>query len=63
MAHYTAAKAGLLTLTRSLALAWAPTVLVNAVCPGPSDTPGMRETHEFTDEVDVDSAAAVGLAA
>jgi len=51
LAHYTAAKAGLLTLTRSLALAWAPTVLVNAVCPGPSDTPGMRGTHEFTDEV------------
>jgi NAD(P)-dependent dehydrogenase (short-subunit alcohol dehydrogenase family) len=51
LAHYAAAKAGLLSLTRSLALAWAPKVLVNAVCPGPSDTPGMRQTHEFTEEV------------
>lgn len=49
--HYTAAKAGLLTLTRSLALAWAPTIRVNAVCPGPTDTPKLREGHEFTDEV------------
>ena len=31
--HYTAAKAGLLTLTRSLALASDPTILVNAVLP------------------------------
>jgi NAD(P)-dependent dehydrogenase (short-subunit alcohol dehydrogenase family) len=51
LAHYTAAKAGLLTLTRSLAQAWAPTILVNAVCPGPTDTPKMRGGHEFTDEV------------
>jgi len=51
LAHYTAAKAGLLTLTRSLALAWAPTILVNAVCPGPTDTPKLRMGHEFTDEV------------
>jgi NAD(P)-dependent dehydrogenase (short-subunit alcohol dehydrogenase family) len=49
--HYTAAKAGLLTLTRSLALAWAPTIRVNAVCPGPTDTPKLRLGHEFTDEV------------
>lgn len=49
--HYTAAKAGLLTLTRSLALAWTPTILVNAVCPGPTDTPKLRAGHEFTDEV------------
>jgi glucose 1-dehydrogenase len=51
LAHYTAAKAGLLTLTRSLAQAWAPTIRVNAVCPGPTDTPKLREGHEFTDEV------------
>lgn len=51
LAHYTAAKAGLLTLTRSLALAWAPTIKVNAVCPGPTDTPRLRSGHEFTPEV------------
>ncbi len=51
LAHYTAAKGGLLTLTRSLAQAWAPTILVNGVCPGPTDTPKLRAGHEFTDEV------------
>jgi NAD(P)-dependent dehydrogenase (short-subunit alcohol dehydrogenase family) len=51
LAHYTAAKAGLLTLTRSLALAWAPTIKVNAVCPGPTDTPRLRSGHEFVPEV------------
>lgn len=33
-AHYSAAKTGLLSLTKSAAIAFAPTVRVNAVCPG-----------------------------
>ena len=33
-ADYNASKAGLVALARSLALEWAPTVRVNAVCPG-----------------------------
>ena len=42
-AHYTAAKAGLLGLTRHLARELAPFgVTVNAVCPGATDTPMTR---------------------
>jgi NAD(P)-dependent dehydrogenase (short-subunit alcohol dehydrogenase family) len=39
---YCAAKAGVLGLTRGLAAELAPTVLVNAVAPGPVDTPMME---------------------
>ena len=38
-AAYAAAKAGLFGIVRSLAQAWAPEVLVNAVAPGIIDTP------------------------
>jgi NAD(P)-dependent dehydrogenase (short-subunit alcohol dehydrogenase family) len=42
-AHYTAAKAGLLGLSRHLAREWAPFhINVNAVCPGIVDTPMVR---------------------
>jgi glucose 1-dehydrogenase len=50
-AHYTAAKAGVRNLTKSLAIAFAPDVTVNTVCPGPTDTPRLRGTVEYRQEV------------
>jgi 3-oxoacyl-[acyl-carrier protein] reductase len=46
-AHYTAAKAGLLGLSRHLAREWAPFhINVNAVCPGIVDTPMVRQATD-----------------
>jgi NAD(P)-dependent dehydrogenase (short-subunit alcohol dehydrogenase family) len=43
-AHYTAAKAGVLGLTRHLAREWAPVgITVNAISPGIVDTPMVRQ--------------------
>jgi NAD(P)-dependent dehydrogenase (short-subunit alcohol dehydrogenase family) len=51
---YCASKAGLVGLTRGLAVELAPSVLVNAVAPGPVDTPMME--HELSVEADPDAA-------
>jgi acetoin reductase-like protein len=54
-AAYAAAKAGVISLTRSAALALAPhSITVNAVCPGVVDTPLTRQLH-------VDRARAAGI--
>jgi len=42
-AHYNASKAGVLALTRQMAVEWAPNgIRANAVCPGVIDTPMLR---------------------
>ncbi len=58
-ADYNAAKAGLVALTKSLALEWAPTVRVNAVCPGYVLTP-MQEA-EYTPEMLVEVNSRIPL--
>lgn len=40
---YCASKGGLITMTKSLARVLAPTITVNAVCPGPIDTRWIRQ--------------------
>ncbi len=42
-AHYASSKGGILSLTRSLALEWAPTIRVNTIIPGVTDTDQPRE--------------------
>ncbi|MGQ9832954.1 MAG: SDR family NAD(P)-dependent oxidoreductase [Candidatus Villigracilaceae bacterium] len=41
-ADYNASKAGVIELTRSMALELGPKICVNAVCPGDTDTPMLR---------------------
>jgi NAD(P)-dependent dehydrogenase (short-subunit alcohol dehydrogenase family) len=46
-AHYNASKAGVLALTRQMAVEWAPHgIRANAVCPGVIDTPMLRLMDE-----------------
>jgi NAD(P)-dependent dehydrogenase (short-subunit alcohol dehydrogenase family) len=48
MAAYNASKAGVISLTRSLAAEWAPYgINVNAVCPGAVDTPMLEYCAEW----------------
>ena len=52
LCHYTAAKGGLRTLTKSLALALAPAITVNCVCPGPTATDKFKLGREFRSGAD-----------
>lgn len=52
LAAYCASKAGVVGLTRALAIELAPLVRVNVVCPGPIDTPMMRAQLESRPDAD-----------
>lgn len=48
-ANYCSARAGVLTLTRCMALELAPRIRVNTVTPGPIDTEELRERYHLDD--------------
>jgi citronellol/citronellal dehydrogenase len=46
IAHTAAARAGVLELTRTLAVEWGPKVRLNCVAPGPIETEGFQATYD-----------------
>ncbi len=58
VAHASAAKAGVDSLTRSMALEWGPLVRVNGIAPGPiASTEGMKRlSNNRSEDADVDVA-------
>jgi NAD(P)-dependent dehydrogenase (short-subunit alcohol dehydrogenase family) len=60
--HSSAAKAGILAMTRTLAVEWAPhAIRVNCICPGPTDTEGAGAALWPTEEDRARVAATVPL--
>lgn len=60
-AHYAASKGGIVALTKSLAMEWAPTVRVNAVLPGLTMTDLARGSGASDDDIRARARAKVPL--
>ncbi|ESA36397.1 short-chain dehydrogenase reductase sdr [Leptolyngbya sp. Heron Island J] len=57
---YSATKGGVLALTRTLAAEWsAQNIRINAICPGPTDTPMIRAEFNLSDDPVAEEKAAV----
>jgi NAD(P)-dependent dehydrogenase (short-subunit alcohol dehydrogenase family) len=64
LAPYSAAKGGVIALTRQMALDYAPSgVRVNAICPGTVPTPLVRSAYERRTEADPGRSAEAAMAA
>ena len=62
MAHYGAAKAGVINFTKTLAVEWAPhNINVNCIAPGMIETEGVRAQQVLTDETLRDTAGRTPL--
>ncbi len=62
MAHYGAAKAGLINFTTSLALEWAKyNIRVNCIAPGPIETEGIKALRQLTPEAIQERIKAIPL--
>lgn len=59
-AAYCASKAGVIALTRSFAREFAPDILVNAVAPGPTDTPMLAPDTMSAEALALDMANPLG---
>jgi 3-oxoacyl-[acyl-carrier protein] reductase len=59
-APYTAAKGGVVSLTRSLAREFAPRIRVNAIAPGPVDTEMLRSELAVTGALEEETAIPLG---
>jgi len=60
VAAYAASKGGIIALTKAMAVDHAPSIRVNAICPGSVDTPMLREAAALFSDAPAEAVAAWG---